>query len=124
METLWYVVVQENVHRQVTNVKGHPQPPTNYQQVHVYQGSNVRGHQQQFINYQKGGYCRGFNLKGHSEEQQGSTDVFSSISENRTAQALRPCIFCKGEHYNDEIESPQHQNVRKNEVNNAGVSFV
>ena len=70
-ETLRYVVVQENVHRQVTNVKGHPQPPTNYQQVHVYQGSNVRGHQQQFIDYQKGGYCHGVNLKGHSEEQQG-----------------------------------------------------
>ena len=97
-----YVVVQENVLRHATNVKGHSQPP-NYQQEHVYQGSNVRGHQQQSVDYQRGVYCHGVNLKGHSEEQ-ASTDVFSNISENRTARALRPCIFCKGEHYNDECD--------------------
>ena len=70
----------------------------------------MRGRQQQSVNYQQGVYCRGVNLKGHSEEKQVSTDVFSNISENRIARALRPCIFCKGEHYNDECES--HHSIR------------
>ena len=41
-----YVVVQENVHCHITNVKSHPQQFANYQQEHVYHGSNVRGRQQ------------------------------------------------------------------------------
>ena len=119
-----YVIVQENVHRHVTNVKGHSQPPTNYQQEHVYQGSNVRGRQQQSVNYQQGVYCRGVNLKGHSEEKQVSTDVFSNISENRIARVLRPCIFCKGEHYNDECDRVTTASERRKKLSQQRRCFI
>ena len=119
-----YVIVQENVRRHVTNVKGHSQPPTNYQQEHVYQGSNVRGRQQQSVNYQQGVYCHGVNLKGHSEEKQVSTDVFSNISENRIARVLRPCIFCKGEHYNDECDRVTTASERRKKLSQQRRCFI
>ena len=119
-----YVVVQENVHRHITNVKGHPQQLANNQQEHVYHGSNVRGRQHQPVNYQQGVYRGGINLRGHSEEQQVSSNVFSNVSENRTTRALRPCIFCRGEHYNDECDRVTTASERKQRLSQQRRCFI
>ena len=109
-----YVIVQENVHRHVTNVKGHSQPPTNYQQEHVYQGSNVRGRQQQSVNYQQGVYCRGVNLKGHSEENKFLQMCLVTLVRIELLEYYVPVYFARVSIIMmNVIESPQHQNVRK-----------
>ena len=105
METLrkaisQYVAVQENVYHHTTSVRSQ-QKSANHQQVPVYR--------------------YGINTRGHSDQQQGSTDVFSNLSENRK---LRPCIFCKGEHYNDECDRIATALERKQKLSQQRRCFI
>ena len=42
-----------------------------------------------------------FEEKGH-QSQAASAEVFTSISGKKGQWSMRPCVFCAGNHYNDE----------------------
>ena len=110
METLrraisQYMTVQENVYRHVTNVRGH----FDHQQEPVYHNDT--------------------NVRGHSEEQHSSNssaEVFSNFSDNRNTRVyiLRPCIFCKGDHYNDECDKFITLSERKQKLSQQRKCFI
>ena len=88
METLrraisQYVIVQENIYHHVANVKGH----SDYQQQPIHHHvTNVRGQ------------------SGQQNFHKASAEVFINLSNSRSTQVLWPCIFCKGDHYNDKCD--------------------
>jgi len=90
-----FVKVQENVYRYASNSKSLPDKP-------VYQAS-----------------------KGHYPTHNISTEVFSSISDNKsTRMVMRPCIFCKGDHYNDQCDRYKNLLDRKQKLSSEGRCFI
>ena len=105
-----YVQVQESVQRCFANVKGYVEPKTAR-----YSDSRQNPH-------------RYWSDNKDSRLTSGSpVEAFATTVRGRgkgTSNCLNPCVFCKGEHFNDECDQYVELNDRKQQLLSQGRYFL
>jgi len=97
-----YIRVQENVYCYAYNTKG---------QVQI-QGDNNKDYNDA---YQRSVYHPTNKGKGYQfQTQTTQAEVFASLS-GRKDKIMRPCIFCNGDHYNDQCKTLASRKRKLNE---------
>ena len=65
------------------------------------------------------------NVKGYHPTNNIPAEVFSSISDSKSVRiVMRPCIFCKGDHYNDHCDRYKNLSERKQKLSSDGRCFI
>jgi len=112
-EILKYIRVQENVYRYAHNSKG---------QIQAVQGDSNKP-TCNTIN-QRSVYYPTNDTMGY-QVQADPTEVFASLSGKGSGpRIIRPCIFCEGQHYNDQCRKYATLATRKRKLNKEKRCFI
>ena len=89
-----YIAVRENAQRRVNNARGN-----------TFQRNNFQGRQ-----------TNRSPMNPDDTENQPSVVTFATNVERKRSAPCNPCVFCKGDHFNDEYESFKSLTERKQKL--------
>ena len=97
-----YIAVRENAQRRVNNARGN-----------IFQRNNFQGRQ-----------TNRSHMNPDATGNQSSVETFAANVERKRIAPRNPCIFCKGDHFNDECESFKSLTERKQKLLTQGRCFL
>ena len=94
--------MRENAQRRVNNARGN-----------IFQRNNFQGRQ-----------TNRSPMNPHATGNQPSVETFAANVERKRIAHRNPCIFCKGDHFNDECESFKSLTERRQKLLTQGRCFL